>query len=47
MLGCTIRQGKIEISINREIRLSLPATRSFSQADLVRDRSPDVLTVEK
>jgi acetolactate decarboxylase len=47
VLGCVLRQGKIEISIKREFRLSLPATHSFSEADLVRDRSRDVQVVEK
>jgi acetolactate decarboxylase len=47
VLACVLHQGKIEIAIKREIRLSLPATRQFSQADLVRDRTREVQTVEK
>ncbi|HWR51591.1 MAG TPA: acetolactate decarboxylase [Bryobacteraceae bacterium] len=47
VLGGILREGKIEIAIKRELRLSLPATDSFKQADLVRDRTRELQVVEK
>jgi len=47
VLDCVLREGKIEIAIKRELHVSLPATGSFSQADLIRDRTRELQAVEK
>jgi acetolactate decarboxylase len=47
VLGGVLNKGRIEISIKREFRLSMPETRAFREADLARDRSRDVRAVEK
>jgi acetolactate decarboxylase len=47
VLGCVLQEGKIEISIKRDIRLALPASSAFGKADLIRDRTSEVKAVEK
>lgn len=47
VLGLVLASGKIEIAIQREIHVSLPATAAFSGANLAIDRSGEVKVVEK
>jgi acetolactate decarboxylase len=47
VMALVLASGRIEISIQREIHISLPSTASFGRANLAIDRSIDVKVVEK
>jgi acetolactate decarboxylase len=47
VLNLTLQQGSVEIDVKRGFEVSLPETKAFRSADLVRDRTADLQRVEK